>query len=196
MRRSVDGGGTWEPTRFLVSEPSSVKDGLNLGASTFDPDTGTVFLHYGTCGHACRPNGSSWVLSSTDHGVTFGSPASLTDAVVAAGWSMINPGPGTGVHLPATVTQPARLAVAVWGRRLGSSAVEGGVAALLRFVRRGRDQIAYVGCMWQSAECGLCYTRRSQMSDVLYSQKQPVASPTQPLPSHHSPLPSTTTNHS
>lgn len=124
MRRSTDGGATWEPTRFLATDKKGTKDGLNLGASVYDPETGTVFVHYGVCGHACRPAGTTYVLSSSDDGLTWSS-ANITDMVIAAGWSMINAGPGTGVY-----TSTGRLVVGVWGRRLNSSENAGGVASL------------------------------------------------------------------
>ena len=62
--------------------------------------------------------------------------------VVAAGWGMINAGPGTGVQLPS-----GRLAVSVWGRRLSApSKSTGGVAALLS------DD---AGATWRRLEGGL-----------------------------------------
>jgi len=109
MRRSVDGGATWTPTRFLVNDPLTTTDGLNLGASVFDERTGKVFVHYGVCGHSCAV-GATFVLSSTDRGLTWATQ-NITTAVAGAGWKMINAGPGTGVQLPST----GRLAVAVWG---------------------------------------------------------------------------------
>ena len=132
MRRSTDGGSTWEPTRFLVEDPPSVADGLNLGASVFDEGSGAVFVHYGVCGHTCMPNGSTFVLSSTDMGTTW-AKREITDMVTAAGWGMINAGPGTGVQLRGSGRGGGgRLAVAVWGRRLSTPGEpEGGVAALL-----------------------------------------------------------------
>ena len=126
MRRSTDSGATWEPTRFLVEDPATLKDGLNLGASVYDATTKQVFVHYGVCGHTCRPAGTTFVLASSDLGETW-TRSNLTAMVVAAGWGMINAGPGTGVQLAS-----GRLAVAVWGRRLSAPGeAEGGVAALL-----------------------------------------------------------------
>jgi sialidase-1 len=138
MRRSLDGGGSWEPTRFLVSDAAAASDGLNLGASVVDARSGTVFVHYGVCGHSCRPHGSTFILSSADRGATW-AKADITAMVAAAGWGMINAGPGTGVQLPwdgggggGPPQYPGRMAVAVWGRRLETPAeAEGGVAALL-----------------------------------------------------------------
>jgi hypothetical protein len=129
MRRSVDNGSTWEPTRFLVDDPSTVKDGLNLGASVFDAVTGTIFLHYGVCFHDCKPSGSTFVLTSKDFGVTWLPPIDISKVVVAAGWSAINAGPGTGIQLAGE--HAGRLVVAIWGKRLGHSQVEGGVASLI-----------------------------------------------------------------
>lgn len=124
MRKSHDGGATWGPTRFLVSDPDSAVDGLNLGASVRDLQTGQIFVHYGVCGHNCRPAGTTYVLSSSDLGESW-NQINISDTVIGAGWSMINAGPGTGVQLTS-----GRLAVAVWGRRLGSSMATGGVATL------------------------------------------------------------------
>jgi hypothetical protein len=81
MRRSEDGGRTWEPTQFLVTDPPSAKDGLNLGASVWDYETETVFVHYGVCGHACAPNGSTYVLASKVIIMSVG--------VSATGWSHV-----------------------------------------------------------------------------------------------------------
>ena len=140
-RRSLDGGATWEPTRFLVTDAAGATDGLNLGASVYDAATGTVFVHYGVCGHNCRPAGTTFVLSSADQGASWHS-SNITAAVTAAGWGMINAGPGTGVQLPpgsgsssgssSSAGPGGRLAVAFWGRRLSApDEPEGGVGALL-----------------------------------------------------------------
>ena len=129
MRKSIDGGASWQPTKFLVSDPDAQSDGLNLGASVRDAQTGSIFVHYGVCAHACRPAGTTFVLASRDEGESW-TTQNITHVVVAAGWGMINAGPGTGVTLAAGSPHAGRLAVAVWGRRLSSSDIRGGVATL------------------------------------------------------------------
>lgn len=140
LRRSLDGGATWLPMQSVVRDPAGTLDGLNLGTSTYDAHTGEVFVHYTFCAHACKTAGL-FVVSSTDAGATWGEPVNLTDTAVAAGWAMVNPGPGTGVQLASSsgaatsrndvADYDGRLVVPFWGKRVENPTLaEGGAAAL------------------------------------------------------------------
>lgn len=122
MRRSSDGGknGTWEPTLFLYNDTDPAKDGLNLGAAVYDNATRTVFVLFNECadkfGKApCGPTAELLLKSSADFGSTWSPVTSLTSVMVAAGYAMLNPGPGTGIQLAIT----GRLVVPAWGPQLG-----------------------------------------------------------------------------
>ena len=126
LRRSTDAGATWGPIQSVFSDPAGTVDGLNLGTSTFDASTNTIFVHYTVCAHDCPVSGL-FVVNSTDGGASWGQPVNLTSVAYEAGWNMINPGPGTGVQL-----NDGSLVIAFWGARTNQPRLaEGGVAALI-----------------------------------------------------------------
>jgi len=106
IRRSTDGGRTWTPSQTVVP---SAPDGPSWGNPTFVVDrvTGEVFLFYmlsvrypenTTCS---GDTGELYVISSTDGGVTWGEPASLSGLFdhFDYGWALHGPGPGHGIQL-------------------------------------------------------------------------------------------------
>lgn len=126
LRRSTDGGATWGPVQWVVSDASTNPDydGLNLGAAVYDPASGAVVVLYTECAHAC-PIAQLLSVRSTDAGVTWSAGTNLTDAMVAGGMSVFAPGPGTGV-----VTSSGRLVVPGWYKDLGSTSLAGSAAVL------------------------------------------------------------------
>ena len=135
--RSTDRGATWGSMQFLYNDSNPQKDGLNLGASVFDATTKTVHVLVDECADAfgkppCGPTASLLQLSSTDFGATWGPPRNITSDMVAGGFAMLNPGPGTGIQLAQAQSQTGRLLVPAWGPRLGhgSSQADWNAAAL------------------------------------------------------------------
>ena len=104
MRRSTDGGKTWEPVRVLVDAGTDVADNPVL---IWDRDTRvTHFLHqvdYARIYH----------MTSADGGKTFSKGVDITPQLAAFGekykWGVIAPGPGHGIQL-----KNGRLIVPVW----------------------------------------------------------------------------------
>ncbi|TDD70019.1 hypothetical protein E1262_10615 [Jiangella aurantiaca] len=105
LRRSTDGGDSWEPSRIIV--PSV--DGQSWGNPTpvVDRDTGEIFLFFGLsildpANTGCSGDRQEIYLSrSTDDGVTWSAPVEL-DELFAGNpydWTLHGPGPGHGLQL-------------------------------------------------------------------------------------------------
>lgn len=104
MRRSTDGGRTWEPRRILAESPGATVDNPT---PIVDRETGTIHLlyqiDYAKCMH----------VRSEDDGATFGPPVDIT--AVFDGfreqydWNVLAPGPGHGIQL-----SNGRFVVPIW----------------------------------------------------------------------------------
>ncbi len=105
LRRSTDRGETWSASQVVVASV----DGQSWGNPTpvTDRRTGEVFLFYmlserlpenTTCS---GDSGDLYVVSSTDGGVTWGTPRSLAGLFDGFdyGWALHGPGPGHGIQL-------------------------------------------------------------------------------------------------
>ena len=124
--RSTDRGKTWSPIEFLLNDTDPRRDGLNLGASVYDAARKTVHVLFNECADAygrppCGPTAQLLLVSSTDFGKTWGPLRNLTSTMVAGGFAMLNPGPGTGVQ----IHPGGRLVVPAWGDKLGQG-IRGG----------------------------------------------------------------------
>jgi len=119
VRRSTDGGETFDPTRTVVASV----DGQSWGNPTFVADraTGEVFLFYmlserlpenTTCS---GDSGELYVVSSQDGGRTWGEPRPLAGLFdhFPYDWALHGPGPGHGIQLDS-----GRLLVNVAHRRV------------------------------------------------------------------------------
>jgi hypothetical protein len=105
IRRSIDKGQTWSPSRAVV--PST--GGQCWANPTFVVDrvTGEVFLFFGLCvrlpeNTSCSADSSTmYVISSTDGGATWGERRELTSLFshFPHNWAMHGPGPGHGIQL-------------------------------------------------------------------------------------------------
>ena len=127
LRRSADGGRTWEPARCLVGQadvpadatrnPAAVAAGLGKeGAFTLnnptwiaDPSTGETHLLY------CIEYARAFVITTRDGGKTFSSAREITRVFDkfrdrdGYAWRVLAIGPGHGVRLSS-----GRLVTAVW----------------------------------------------------------------------------------
>ena len=104
LRRSGDGGRTWDPPRVVVTEP-----GMTCGnpCPVVDAASGRVWLPF--CknladgpesmiieGKAPR---TVWITHSDDDGETWSGPREITSEVKAPGWTWYATGPGHGIQL-------------------------------------------------------------------------------------------------
>lgn len=104
MRRSLDGGRSFEPARLILSE-----DGWVCGnpAPVLDRQNGVIWLLFtknrivDTEARVCRGEGQRtvWVTHSPDGGVSWATPQEITTAVKPAGWAWYAIGPGHGIQL-------------------------------------------------------------------------------------------------
>jgi sialidase-1 len=119
LRRSTDGGKSWEPARQIahageriVGHPRA-KSGaeheqtLNNPVAITDVDTGVITFLYGISYERC------FAMRSTDDGVTWSKPEEITKAFepfrARYDWKVIATGPGHGIQL-----KSGRLVVPVW----------------------------------------------------------------------------------
>jgi sialidase-1 len=104
MRRSIDGGETWEPPVVIAArrngQPTS-------NATPIVDDKGTVHLLYQ------RDYARAYYTRSTDDGKTWAEPVDITYAFegfkTEYDWKVLAPGPGHGIQL-----KNGRLLAAVW----------------------------------------------------------------------------------
>jgi len=111
LRRSTDGGKTWQPRKCLGDEGTSTVDNPT---AIVDRQNGAVHLLYQVRYARC------FYTRSDDDGVTFSEPVEITSTFEEFrreyDWNVIAPGPGHGIQL-----STGRLLVPVWlstgGRR-------------------------------------------------------------------------------
>ncbi|MET7338649.1 exo-alpha-sialidase [Nonomuraea sp. NPDC005650] len=105
VRRSPDGGDTWEPTQTLVASVN----GQSWGNPTFvlDRVTGDIFLFYMLSIRLPENTGCSgdigdlYMISSGDGGRTWSAPRDMSGLFghFPYGWTLHGPGPGHGIQL-------------------------------------------------------------------------------------------------
>jgi len=104
MRRSVDGGKTFEPMRVLAD---SGKDTVNNPVAIPGAKKGEIHFLY------CVNYARAYYMRSADGGKTFSSPVEITAAFERLrpeyAWDVIATGPGHGIRM-----RNGRLLVAVW----------------------------------------------------------------------------------
>lgn len=118
LRRSIDGGKTWEPSRRIAHEGTriegtpSTKNGpkeqtVNNPVAIIDPKTGAIEFLY------CVNYARCFSMRSVDDGVTFSQPVEITSCFEKFreryDWNVIATGPGHGIALPS-----GRLVVPIW----------------------------------------------------------------------------------
>ena len=90
LRRSLDGGRTWEPRQMVVADGDRT---CGNPCPVVDGHTGTVFLPF------CKDNQQVFVCRSDDEGETWSEPVEVSAEVKAPSWSYLGTGPGHGIQL-------------------------------------------------------------------------------------------------
>lgn len=94
LKRSFDGGQTWEKMQKVWSEEQG-KQKITCGNPTavVDRDTGTIWLLF------CRNNNTVWYTYSEDDGASWNNPVEITSEVKKEDWTWYATGPGHGIQL-------------------------------------------------------------------------------------------------
>ena len=104
LRRSFDGGNTFDEPRIILSEEGWV---CGNPAPVLDHDTGIIWLLFcknrieDTESKICRGEGSRtiWLTCSRNDGENWGEPVEVTARVKPAEWDWYATGPGHGIQL-------------------------------------------------------------------------------------------------
>ncbi|HUT11736.1 MAG TPA: sialidase family protein [Thermoguttaceae bacterium] len=93
LRRSADGGKTWEPMQLVYEEGGTAKITIGNPCPVVDRSTGTVWLPF------CRDNDRVLITHSTDDGKSWAEPVEITADVKKPEWGWYATGPGHGIQL-------------------------------------------------------------------------------------------------
>jgi len=93
LRRSTDGGRSWEPMQLVYEEGGEAKITIGNPCPVVDRATGTVWLPF------CRDNEDVLITHSTDDGRCWADPVEITRHVKKPDWSWYATGPGHGIQL-------------------------------------------------------------------------------------------------
>ncbi|MDQ0898958.1 sialidase family protein [Paenibacillus sp. V4I7] len=106
MRRSVDGGNTWQ-SRVKLVDGVSTANTINNPVMIAEKNSGTVHFLY------CKEYNQAYYRKSTDNGATWSSPVEITSVFnqfkSELNWAAFATGPGHGIQL-----NNGRLLVPVW----------------------------------------------------------------------------------
>ncbi len=100
LRRSLDGGVTWEDRRMVVTDGDRT---CGNPCPVVDRNTGTIILPF------CKDNQEVHVTRSDDDGSTWSEPQEITANVKDPSWSYLGTGPGHGIQLSS-----GRLLIPCW----------------------------------------------------------------------------------
>ncbi len=107
LRRSLDGGVTWEPTQRLVSQQQYGPGPVGNFVMIVDRETGSVHALY------CHSHSRFFYMHSTDDGATFSPPVEITERMMVFrqryAMRVLAFGPGHAIQL-----ENGRLVVPVW----------------------------------------------------------------------------------
>lgn len=90
MRRSLDGGRTWEPIQVVRNEGSHT---VHSPTPVYDADTDMVWMPF------CLDYKTLFIMSSTDKGVTWSQPRNLSEEIGLGDDVWCHTGPGNGIQM-------------------------------------------------------------------------------------------------
>jgi sialidase-1 len=93
LRRSTDGGRTWQPAQVVYEEGGTAKVTIGNPCPVVERTTGTIWLPF------CRNNDRVFITKSTDDGLTWDKPVEITQQVKKPEWRWYATGPGHGIQL-------------------------------------------------------------------------------------------------
>jgi len=93
LRRSTDGGKTWEPMQLVYEEGGTAKITIGNPCPVVDRTNGTIWLPF------CRDNDRVFITKSTDDGRSWAQPVEITERVKKPEWGWYATGPGHGIQL-------------------------------------------------------------------------------------------------
>jgi sialidase-1 len=93
LRRSTDGGQTWQPLQLVHEEGGTANITIGNPCPVVERQTGTIWLPF------CRNNDRVFVTKSTDDGLTWARPVEITQHVKKPEWRWYATGPGHGIQL-------------------------------------------------------------------------------------------------
>ena len=104
LKRSLDGGLTWEPAQLLVADGDNT---CGNPCPVVDQDDGTIWLpftknpgwgHEGLVVQGKAPR-TVWITKSGDDGASWSEPQEITESVKPSGWTWYATGPTHGIQL-------------------------------------------------------------------------------------------------
>jgi sialidase-1 len=93
LRRSLDGGRTWQPMQLVYEEGGDRKVTIGNPCPVVDRSTGRIWLPM------TRDNDAVLITYSDDDGQTWAAPRDITADVKLPGWTWYATGPGVGIQL-------------------------------------------------------------------------------------------------
>jgi sialidase-1 len=93
LRRSSDGGKTWDQQEIVYEEGGTEKITIGNPCVVGDQETGIVWLAF------CRDNDRVFMTHSIDEGKSWASPEEITEKVKEPEWGWYATGPGHGIQL-------------------------------------------------------------------------------------------------
>jgi sialidase-1 len=106
LKRSFDGGATWQPLQVVADEGSNT---IGNPCPVVDHEAGEIWLpltrNLGTDSERQIMDGTSsgsrevWITKSTDDGSTWSEPVEITSATKEPDWTWYATGPGVGIQL-------------------------------------------------------------------------------------------------
>ncbi len=93
LKRSTDGGESWQPLQVVYEEGSDAKITIGNPCPVVDADTGTIWLAL------TRNNDDVLITSSDDDGLTWSDPRLITSSVKRDDWDWYATGPAGGIQL-------------------------------------------------------------------------------------------------
>ena len=93
VKRSPDGGRTWEPQGLIYEEGGAAKVAIGNPCPVVDQESGTIWLPF------CRDNNDVLITYSSDDGRTWAKPREITSDVKLPSWTWYATGPGVGIQM-------------------------------------------------------------------------------------------------